>query len=367
MISAKHVRRMALSFAVASSLIGGMALAWSPGQTPRPEPASKTATVAPATGPVAPAAQPAGAEKVELAPAAGPADLAPAVSASPTIELCAKTGQLPLPGGAEVTIWGLAVKPAGVPCSDPSVTPGLPGPTLELTAGDSAQITLHNELPGRVSLVFPGQDTAPDHAGVPSGGTASYDIANAQPGTFLYESGVDSARQVALGLHGALVVRPAAPGVAYPGPAGAASAHDREAILVLSEIDPALHDDPAGFDMGDYRPRYWLINGKAHPATDPIAATTGERVLLRYANAGANEHTMSLVGARQQTVGLDGFPASYPHGEVSVTLGQGATREAIVEAPSAPARLGLYSRAQRLTNGASFPGGMLTFLEVDVP
>ncbi len=79
-----------------------------------------------------------------------------------------------------------------------------------------------------------------------------------------------------MGLYGALIVRPPAAGQAYDDPA---TAFDDEAVLVLSEIDPALNNSatPATFDMRKYAPRYFLINGRTHPDTAPVVvpADTG--------------------------------------------------------------------------------------------
>ena len=40
--------------------------------------------------------------------------------------------------------------------------------------------------------------------------------------------------------------------------------------------------------MRDYAPRFFLINGVAYPDTDEIASLAGNKVLLRYVNAGHN-------------------------------------------------------------------------------
>ena len=71
-----------------------------------------------------------------------------------------------------------------------------------------------------------------------------------------------------MGLYGALIVRPAAVGQAYAYAGGRQRLHD-EAVLVLSEIDPALNNSatPAAFDMRKFAPKYFLINGKAYPDT----------------------------------------------------------------------------------------------------
>ena len=73
------------------------------------------------------------------------------------------------------------------------------------------------------------------------------------------------ARQVAMGLYGALIVQPAT----------APTTYSSEAVLVLSEIDPDLNAAPTTFDMGEYRPRYWLINGQTYPNIPAVSIASG--------------------------------------------------------------------------------------------
>lgn len=274
------------------------------------------------------------------------------------IDLCAKTGTLALPG-PDVTIWGYAVGTCAT-----AGAPTLPGPALTVGAGDTVTVRLHNALSQPTSLVFGGQQgLVPDTVGVAPGGSRTYTFTAAEPGTYLYESGTASARQVPLGLHGALVVRPATAGQAY----GAGTAYDREAILVLSEIDPALHANPTGFKLTGYRPRHWLINGRAHPETDLVAAGAGEALLLRWLNAGNEHHTMALLGSSQRVIAKDAIPERHPYGAVAETVPAGQTVDAIVRVPAgspAGTRLPLYSRDMRQTSDGAFPGGMLTYVEV---
>ena len=169
-----------------------------------------------------------------------------------------------------------------------------------------------------------------------------------------------------MGLYGALVVRPATAGQAYDDPG---TAFDDEAVLVLSEIDPALNNsaDPATFDMRNYAPRYFLINGKAYPNTDPIPTAGGSRVLLRYVNAGNQYHSMAVLGAHQRVVALDGSPLDFARRYVAETFGPGQTADAIVTAPSSTQdrTLPLYDGSLLLhnSNTGGF-GGMLTTLDV---
>jgi FtsP/CotA-like multicopper oxidase with cupredoxin domain len=296
----------------------------------------------------------------QIAPAAG--QVAGSVATVPVpaagIDLCAKTGTLAV-GGSSVNIWGYAVGTCAT-----AGAPTLPGPALTATVGDNVTVRLHNSLSQPTSLVFPGQlGLVPDTAGVAPGGSKTYTFTASEPGSYLYESGTASARQVPLGLHGALVVRPAAAGQAY----GAGTAYDREAILVLSEIDPALHASPTGYNVANFKPRHWLINGRAYPETDLIAAGAGQDLLLRWLNAGNEHHTMAVLGASQRVIAKDAVPERHPYGAVAETVPTGSTVDAIVRVPAgspAGTRLPLYSREMRQTNDGTFPGGMLTYVEV---
>jgi FtsP/CotA-like multicopper oxidase with cupredoxin domain len=285
------------------------------------------------------------------------------VHVSGAIDLCAKTGSVTVAGNA-VPIWGYVVKPAAVACAD-APAPSLPGPALEVDEDATVTIRLHNALSQPSSLVFPGQQgLVPDTSGVAAGAMRAYTFTASEPGTYLYESGRNSARQVPMGLYGALIVRPATAGQAYGGPA---TAYDSEALLVLGEIDPALNAAPSTFDLRTYKPRYWLINGKAFPQTDLIAADAGDRLLLRWLNAGNTHQTMTLLGAHQRVVAKDAAPERHPYDVVSETIAAGQTVDAIAAVPAGAAsgtRLPLYNREMRLTNGSSFPGGMLTYVEV---
>lgn len=280
-------------------------------------------------------------------------------AANISVDLCAKAGNLSLPDGTVVPIWGYVTKPAGVACADPSVVATLPGPVLRVNIGDTLNVTLHNALPQNVSLLFPGQNLVPDHAGAAQGVTRTYAVTAQRPGTFLYESGINSAIQVPMGLYGALVVHPAIPNQAYE---NVATAYDREALLVLSEIDPLLHADPTAFNPASYAPKYWLINGKAFPQTAPIPIESG-RLLLRYVNAGLIHQTMETLGAHQRVIANDAHPLTYAYDLVAQTLAAGQTADAIVQAPGT--RVAIFSRQLHITNGvptanpAHFPGGMV--------
>ena len=280
-----------------------------------------------------------------------------------SLDLYAMTGSTSLPGGASVTVWGYSSTSSG-----PLTQPG--GPVLDVDQGEVVSITLHNvDIPENTALLFLGQSMIPDLTGVGAGGSKTYTFVASQAGTFLYEAGLidNSQHQVAMGMYGALVVRPATAGQAYD---SASTAFDEELVLVLSEIDPSLNNsaNPAAFDMRNYHPRYWLINGKSYPQTDPVSTAAGHKVLLRYINAGIQVHSMSVLGARQGMIAIDGNPLNYAHSLVAESIGPGRGMDTIVTIPASAgdgSKFTVYEASflQHNNNAAGF-GGMFTFLNV---
>jgi FtsP/CotA-like multicopper oxidase with cupredoxin domain len=321
--------------------------------------------------------------QVLAAPAQAPAaaGLVAGTSCSPACALHAVTGTMPatsLPGApaAGVPIWGYNTSNASVSA------PG--GPTLIVNEGDAVTITLFNDsIPSATSLMIAGQSVIPDTSGVTMGSNKTYVIPAGvlNPGTYLYEAGLtaDGPRQVAMGLYGALIVRPTgAPFQAYADPS---TTFADEAVLVLGEIDPAFNVAPMTYDLNSLAPKYWLINGKTYPNTDPIVTAASDKVLVRYVNAGLQHHSMALLGLHQTIVAADAQPAVHQTTVVAETVPAGGTLDTIIMMPaSAPAnaKYVLFEAAQHMDNAGALStpanpnpaytpitfGGMLTFLTV---
>jgi FtsP/CotA-like multicopper oxidase with cupredoxin domain len=288
-----------------------------------------------------------------------------AASCSPTVslDLYAKTGTATLYGTTTTPIWGYAANSGDLA--------SLPGPVLDVNEGECVQVTLHNvDIPEATSLLFQGQDMIPDITGVTAGGSTSY-IFSASAGTFLYEAGLipNAQHQVAMGMYGAMIVRPLTAGQAY---ADSSTAFDSESVMVLSELDLALNNSgtPETFDMRDYLPQYFLINGKAYPDTNPFAVDPGpgSKVLVRYVNAGMQAHAMSTLGLSQTIIAQDGQLYAYSHNVVAETIATGQTLDTIITIPSSSIvgdQFVLYDANMLLhnTTEAGF-GGMMATLTV---
>jgi FtsP/CotA-like multicopper oxidase with cupredoxin domain len=298
----------------------------------------------------------------------GPANLA---AIDPPIDLCATTGSVTLPGAVSVPIWGFVLKGTQADCSDVANTATLPGPVLRVNQGDLVSLSVTNALPGgrTISVEVPGLGFDPGATDAAPGATVTRMFTASSPGTYLYQSVGDAERQTAMGLYGALIVDSATAGQAY---GTAASAFDVDAPLVLSALDPAFNAAPDAFDMRDYLATYWLINGKAYPQTDAIHATAGQRVLLRYVNAGYDNTSMMLVGMHERVLARDAnlLPGAYDADAENIPAGQ--TEDVIATVPGSSSALPhgfpLFNRQLHLTNGTASdpmhaPGGALTFIQ----
>ncbi len=281
----------------------------------------------------------------------------------------------------------MGLRVGNCPAASAITKPG--GPVLVVTAGALVTINLHNSLTAATSLTIQGQSIPTDTTGAAAlTGTRTYTFTATNPGTYLYEAGMlptvgGTQYQVAMGLYGALVVRPdGSPLQAYN---SASTTFNDEAVLVLGEIDTALNGrsdaNKKTFDMRNFKPRYFTINGEAYPATeltDPINTAAGNKVLLRYVNAGISYHSMALLGGSQSIIAYDGHPlgyttgnpgVGYPHSVAAETFGPGQTTDALVTIPaSTPAntKLAVYDANLLLKNSKSTVrfGGMMTFLNV---
>lgn len=254
-------------------------------------------------------------------PGIGPVHAAVTGITGPAFNLTAKADLISTADANSVLVWGYA---------NGSGTMQYPGPTLIVTEGQTVTVTLTNQLPVPTSIVFPGQSGVTASGGAAGlqtadaapGGTVTYSFVASQPGTFQYHSGTQPALQVEMGLVGALVVRPAAAKQAY---SHAATAYDREYLLVITEMDPYIHDQVAqgnlNPDTADYFPVQWYINGRngmdtlygdnipwmpTQPYGSMVLAHPSEKVLLRLVNAGRDAHPFHVHGNHILVVGRDG-------------------------------------------------------------
>jgi len=320
----------------------------------------------------------------------------PTAAATVNVTLQAKTGSVIMPDGAIVPVWGLVEQDNPV---------FAPIPTLTANEGDTLIITLQNNLSGpladEVSLVINGQPTLDASGSTPTAMVPTFFPADAygrqrvhsftypapladsaiyawgplKPGTWLIQSGTHPGVQVPMGLYAILVVNSTTPGQAY---ANVASAFDQEAVVLFSELDPALNGAVADGSYGTeayptamavgYEPHYFLINGQPwSPTKGPLLTVeAGQRVLLRMANTGIESREPVLLNVVSMLqLAEDGNPAAldeYMPKRHSIDLVAGKTVDAVFIAPANHNTLPLHDRMLGLKNG-----GMLDFIAVVDP
>jgi manganese oxidase len=246
-----------------------------------------------------------------------------------SFNLTAKADLIQTPDGGSVLFWGFAPNDG---------TAQYPGPTFIVNQGDTVTIRLSNRLPIPVSIVFPGQTGVTATGGsaglltreVPADNgltTATYTFTAANAGTYTYYSGTRPDLEIEMGLVGAIIVRPygfnpAAPRAYYH----ADTAYDREALFLLTEMDPVIHDLVAAgridqVDTSRFWATYWFINGRAAPdtmldafipwmPTQPYNCMPrmhpGEKLLLRVIGGGRDLHPYHQHANHARVIARDG-------------------------------------------------------------
>jgi len=311
-------------------------------------------------------------------------------SASDTFTLTTRDGYISMPDGNAVYMWGYSA--GDNPFQHPS-------PILCVDEGDEVTIVLHNTLGEDVSIIFPGQENVLAN-GVPSqpvfeageltslapvaaanGGSVTYSFVAGRPGTFIYESGTEPAKQINMGLFGAIVVRPADNVYDVDGNPVEAYMYndpdtrynpDAEYLIMISEVDPMLHvavEQGYLYDMNEYTPRYWNYNGRGFP--DTVADNDAEWLpnqpygsliyihpydnnefledgvtpnqnynpypaAIRYLNVGTMNYSHHPHGNHGRLVAWDGYLLKSPDGtwdmsseEFTVTIGPGQTMDSL--------------------------------------
>ena len=199
--------------------------------------------------------------------------------------------------------------------------------------------------------------------------TATYYFAPENPGTYMYHCHVEASEHVQMGMYGALVIYPSekslkAAGIEmdkcgywwykgklqYQIPRYASNRQfayndiqtffDKEYVMLLSDLDLKWHQTVEtspqtgiSFNASDFKPDFWLVNGRAFPDTllphpqtpppdsDPNAAqinyesyvhvATDEKFLLRMINMGYAVVPWHIHGWHFTVIGKDAHPSPF--------------------------------------------------------
>ena len=289
------------------------------------------------------------------------------------VDLVAIEGQWSPDGDTQIRMWGFTGDTEQACDSLPAWTVG-PELTNADLIGGNLTVNLRNCLSDAVSIVIPGQSTlltpqtitdgqgrirvtAFTHEADPNGGTAVYTWNSVKPGTYLYQSGSHPAKQMQMGLYGALKLGD------YSGTSG-------DVTLLYSEIDPNLHNPPAAATPLGYKPRYYLVNGSA---SGPVllAGDTDKPTVLSFLNAGLDFHVPALNGGHMTLVAEDGNSYPFTKEQYSVNLPAGKTIDAFWQ-PETSGEHVIYDRRGNgmvailsVTEGSGAPVAMADTYTVD--
>ncbi|MDN5322663.1 MAG: hypothetical protein PWQ67_1117 [Clostridia bacterium] len=200
-----------------------------------------------------------------------------------------------------------------------------------------------------------------DQSGPPP--VATYYFQPELPGTQMYHCHIEASEHVQMGMYGALIVYPSFESLAKAGisqardgtwmvnwipqrqiPKTATNRNfayndintyfDKEYVILLSDIDSRWHESVqtgGDFNAVDFRPDFWLINGRAfpdtllpHPQTPPpgsdpnltqinyesyVHVATGDKFLLRMINMGYQVVPWHIHGWHFTIIGKDTHPS----------------------------------------------------------
>jgi FtsP/CotA-like multicopper oxidase with cupredoxin domain len=170
-----------------------------------------------------------------------------------------------------------------------------PGPRLDVIEGDTVRAIFRNNLDESTGIHFHGQRLPNKMDGVPHitqdpirpGASFTYEFEARTTGSHMYHSHHNATDQVGRGLLGAFIVQPKDPALRYDQLYGAT-----QDIVWIS------NDTLGGF----------TINGRGFPATAPIVAKVGEKIVVRFMNEGIMMHPWHLHGQPMHVVARDGYP-----------------------------------------------------------
>ena len=222
----------------------------------------------------------------------------------------------------------------------------VPGPEIRVTEGDKVRFIVTNTMEESTAIHWHGLILPNAMDGVPfitqppitPGSTFTYEwtVRKGNIGSHMYHSHLNAAEQVTRGLLGAFIVEPQDP-ADWP-------EFDREYTLILN-------DGPIGG---------FTINGKSFPATAPVSAKLGEKVLIRYMNEGLMIHPMHLHGMPQLVVAQDGWALPQPYMCDTLNIAPGQRFDVLIEATE----LGVWAFHCHILSHAESSHGMFGMVTV---
>ncbi|HET7495607.1 MAG TPA: multicopper oxidase domain-containing protein [Candidatus Limnocylindrales bacterium] len=229
-----------------------------------------------------------------------------------------------------------------------------PGPRLTVTEGDKVRAVFTNKMSESTGIHFHGQKLPNAMDGVPHitqdpiqpGASFTYEFTARTPGSHMYHSHHNATDQVGRGLLGAFIVEPKDPAKRYDKLYG-----------VTQDIVWISNDALGGF----------TINGRGFPATSPIVAKLGEKIVIRFMNEGNMMHPWHLHGMPMHVVARDGYPlggAAFTCDTLGVNPGE---RWDVVVDCTEPGAWAFHCHILQHAEGPDGMFGMVTALVVQQP
>ncbi|MBI5936685.1 MAG: copper oxidase [Betaproteobacteria bacterium] len=199
-----------------------------------------------------------------------------------------------------------------------------PGPTIECVEGDKVRIFVTNKLPEHTAVHWHGilLPCGMDGVGgltqpqIPAGKTFVYEFEMKKSGTFMYHPHADEMVQLAMGMHGFLVVHPKNPDFMRV---------DRDFVFLMTayDIEPGSYT-PKTATMTDFN--MWTWNSRVFPGIDPFVVRKNDRVRIRFGNLTMTNHPIHMHGYDFEVTGTDGGwvpkQARWPEVTVDSAVGQ---------------------------------------------
>jgi len=329
--------------------------------------------------------------------------LSPASAATTTLSLVATDGYISVPGreGNPLYIFGFVPVDPSLSVSELISTykghTKHTAPTLDFLQNDDIKVTLTNlglvqrpDLTDAHTIHWHGFDVpSPLNDGVPEvsvsvpiGKQLTYFYRPHREGTYMYHCHFEDVEHVQMGMTGIVFVRPLQDGTPIGGftrfvynDGDGSTGYHRHFAILLNELWTNFHDGDRDIQESiatDYDPQWFTLNGRVYPQTvlpnddaslpaalriptpNPnyggavdysqpnsalVQVNPGERVLLRLANLGYQQHAMQLPGIPMHVVGQDA--SLLRDGSVDTSywtntlyIGPGEARDVLFDAPA---------------------------------
>jgi FtsP/CotA-like multicopper oxidase with cupredoxin domain len=225
----------------------------------------------------------------------------------------------------------------------------VPGPQIRVTEGDRVRVVIKNELPESTAMHFHGVIVPLPQDGVPfitqppvkPGESFTYEFTAKNPGSHMYHSHINAAKQVGMGLLGGFIIEPRRP--------RKVERADVDYVMILND---GVHG--------------YTLNGKGFPATEPIVAKLGQKVRIRFMNEGMMIHPMHLHGMPMKVIDKDGWAQPQPWLCDTLNIAPGERWDVIVDCDN-PGTWAFHCHILPHAEGEHGMFGMVTAIVVEDP